>query len=437
MYRNAIEKLKLWKEDIERKPLILKGARQVGKTYLLKEFAKNYYKNFVYINFDTEEQIKDIFKKSKDPQRIITELSLVKDLKIEPKHTLIIFDEVQECPEALNSLKYFYEEANQYHITAAGSLLGTLLAKPKSYPVGMVDILHVYPLTFDEFLRASDESLFKYYSMISVNDDIIEIMNQKLLDAFNQYLIIGGMPQVVNSWLNTRDPIRISNLQNTILEIYENDFSKHNGSVNSGRILLAFRSLVPQLSKENEKFIYGVIRQGARAREFEEAVEWIVSAGLVNRVYNVSQAQMPLKAYDILNCFKLFSFDTGLLKQMAGIPNQAIILDEPFQFKGPLIENFVLQQLNSQFDFPPRYFADNNSEIDFLIQNQGQIIPIEVKAGTDKSAPSFKRFIDKNNAKLGIRFSKRNLKQDGAILNVPLYLAPRLQDLLKITLFKV
>lgn len=315
MYRNAIEKLKLWKEDIERKPLILKGARQVGKTYLLKEFAKNYYKNFVYINFDTEEQIKDIFKKSKDPQRIITELSLVKDLKIEPKHTLIIFDEVQECPEALNSLKYFYEEANQYHITAAGSLLGTLLAKPKSYPVGMVDILHVYPLTFDEFLRASDESLFKYYSMISVNDDIIEIMHQKLLDAFNQYLIIGGMPQVVNSWLNTRDPIRISNLQNTILEIYENDFSKHNGSVNSGRILLAFRSLVPQLSKENEKFIYGVIRQGARAREFEEAVEWIVSAGLVNRVYNVSQAQMPLKAYDILNCFKLFSFDTGLLKQ--------------------------------------------------------------------------------------------------------------------------
>ena len=431
MYRNAIEKLKLWKEDIERKPLILKGARQVGKTYLLKEFAKNYYKNFVYINFDTEEQIKDIFKKSKDPQRIITELSLVKDLKIEPKHTLIIFDEVQECPEALNSLKYFYEEANQYHITAAGSLLGTLLAKPKSYPVGMVDILHVYPLTFDEFLRASDESLFKYYSMISVNDDIIEIMHQKLLDAFNQYLIIGGMPQVVNSWLNTRDPIRISNLQNTILEIYENDFSKHNGSVNSGRILLAFRSLVPQLSKENEKFIYGVIRQGARAREFEEAVEWIVSAGLVNRVYNVSQAQMPLKEYDILNCFKLFSFDTGLLKQMAGIPNQAIILDEPFQFKGPLIENFVLQQLNSQFDFSPRYFADNNSEIDFLIQNQGQIIPIEVKAGTDKSAPSFKRFIDKNNAKLGIRFSKRNLKQDGAILNVPLYLAPRLQDLLK------
>lgn len=430
MKRNAIQELVAWKSSEDRKPMVLKGARQVGKTWLMKEFGQNYYDSYVYFNFDEEDELKSIFEANKNPQRIIELLSLITGEKILPEKTLIIFDEIQECPEALNTLKYFKEKANEYHVIAAGSLLGTLLAQPKSYPVGMVNLLDIYPLTFDEFLEATDESLYAYYSSIQKEQLIEEIFHNRLLEAYNYYLIIGGMPECVSSWIAHKDPAKISQIQKELIEVYENDFSKHNGKVNSGRILMVFRSIVAQLAKPNEKFMYGAVREGGRARDFEEAIEWLVSAGMLNRVYNVSKMEHPLAAFDKLDQFKLFVFDTGLLKHMAGIDNSAILLKTDYQFKGPLTENYVLQQFRGQFDVEPRYYSDKNSEIDFLIQYGTKIIPVEAKGGEDKSAPSFKKYIADRQPEYALRYSKRGYRKDGAITNLPLYLARKTKELL-------
>lgn len=428
--RNAIQDLIKWKSDEERKPLVLKGARQVGKTWLLKEFGKNYYQSFVYFNFDEEEELKSIFEVNKNPRRILELLSLIVGSKIEPETTLIIFDEIQECPSALNALKYFKEKANEYHVVAAGSLLGTLLAQPKSYPVGMVNLLDIFPLTFDEFLEATDESLYTYYSSIKKEQTIEEIFHNRLLEVYNNYLIIGGMPECVASWVKHKDPARVSQIQHELIEIYENDFSKHNGKVNSGRILMVFRSIATQLAKSNAKFMYGAVRDGGRARDYEEAIEWLVSAGMLNRLYNVSKMEHPLSAFDKLDSFKLFVFDTGLLKAMAGIDNSAILLKTDYQFKGPLTENYVLQQLRGQFEVEPRYFSDKTGEIDFVIQHGTEIIPVEAKGGADKSAPSFKKYIAVNQPKHALRFSKRSYLKNGHITNLPLYLARKTKELL-------
>ena len=428
--RNAFQALMRWKSSEERKPMVLKGARQVGKTWLMREFGKSAYDNYVYFNFDEEDELKSIFEVNKNPQRIVELLSLIAGEKILPEKTLIIFDEIQECPSALNTLKYFKEKANDYHVIAAGSLLGTLLAEPKSYPVGMVNLLDIYPLTFDEFLDATDPNLYTYYESIQKEQEIEEIFHNRLLDAYNSYLIIGGMPECVASWIKYKDPAKVREIQRELIEVYENDFSKHNGKVNSGKILMVFRSIVSQLAKPNEKFIYGAVREGARARDFEEAIEWLVSAGMLNRVYNVSKMEHPLTAFDKLDQFKLFLFDTGLLKFMAGIDNSAILLKTDYQFKGPLTENYVLQQLRGQFEVEPRYYADKSSEIDFALQYGTEIIPVEAKGGEDKSAPSFKRYIAQNPPKHALRFSRRGYRKDGAITNLPLYLARKTKDLL-------
>ena len=430
MYRKAIQSLINWKSDEERKPLVLKGARQVGKTWLMKEFGEKYYDSFVYFNFDEEDELRSVFETNKDPRRIIELLSIIAGEKIFPGKTLIVFDEIQECPAALNALKYFKEKANEYHVIAAGSLLGTLLAAPKSYPVGMVNLLDVCPLTFDEFLCATDPSLFDYYESIRKDLQIEEIFHNRLLDAYNNYLIIGGMPECVQSWIKHKDPAGVSRIQRELIEVYENDFSKHNGKVNSGRILMVFRSIVSQLAKPNEKFMYGTVREGARARDFEEAIEWLVSAGMLNRVYNVSKTEHPLPAFDKQDQFKLFVFDTGLLKHMAGVDNGAVLLKNDYQFKGPLTENYVLQQLRGQFDVEPRYYSDKNSEIDFVLQNGTEIIPVEVKGGEDKSAPSFKNYVHDRAPGHAIRFSKRGYRKDGDITNIPLYLAAKTKELL-------
>ena len=430
MKRNAISELIRWKNSTERKPMVLKGARQVGKTWLMKEFGQNYYDNFVYFNFDEEDEMKSIFETNKNPHRIIELLSMICGEKIEPEKTLIIFDEIQECPEALNTLKYFKEKANEYHVIAAGSLLGTLLAKPKSYPVGMVNLLDIYPLTFDEFLEATDSGLYAYYESIEKDQQIEEIFHNRLLEAYNYYLIIGGMPECVSSWIKYKDPAKEAQIQRELIEVYENDFSKHNGKVNSGRILMVFRSIVAQLAKPNEKFMYGAVREGGRARDFEEAIEWLVSAGMLNRVYNVSKMEHPLSAFDKLDQFKLFVFDTGLLKHMAGIDNAAILLKTDYQFKGPLTENYVLQQFRGQFEVEPRYYSDKNSEIDFVLQNGMEIIPIEAKGGEDKSAPSFKKYVTDHKPDHAFRFSKRGYRKDGDFTNLPLYLARKTRELL-------
>lgn len=431
MERKALLLLNKWKCDSDRKPLILKGARQVGKTWLMQEFGKKYYEEYFYFNFDEEEDIASIFKTNKDPFRIIELLGLLKGKKIEPKKHLIIFDEVQECPEALNSLKYFYEKANNYHIISAGSLLGTLLAQPKSYPVGKVNIINLYPMTFEEFLHAIDESLFQYYKAITKGCAIEELFHNKLMEMYKYYLIIGGMPECVSNWIEYKDCSRVEKIQHELLELYENDFSKHNGKVNSGRILLVFRSIVSQLAKDNEKFIYGCVRQGARAREFEEAIEWLVSAGMVIRINNVSKAEHPLNAFDELNHFKLFLFDVGLLKCMSGISNEAILLKSDYQFKGALTENYCLQQLRDVFDTLPKYYVQGqNSEIDFLLQNGMDIIPVEVKAGESTHARSLKRYIADKTPKVALRYSGLGYKEQECIINIPLYLIGRTKDLL-------
>ena len=294
----------------------------------------------------------------------------------------------------------------------------------------MVNLLDLTPLTFDEFLAATEPALYDYYCSIQKEHSIEEIFHGRLTEAYHYYLIIGGMPECVVSWIKHKDPAKVAQIQRELIEIYENDFSKHNGKVNSGRILMVFRSIVSQLAKANEKFMYGAVREGGRARDFEEAIEWLVSAGMLNRVYNVSKMEHPLAAFDKLDQFKLFVFDTGLLKQMAGIDNSAILLKSDYQFKGPLTENYVLQQLKGQFDVEPRYYSDKSGEIDFVLQYGTEIIPIEAKGGEDKSAPSFKRYIAEHKPEHALRFSKRGYRKDGYITNLPLYLARKTRELL-------
>lgn len=431
MNRTAISQLLEWKNSDDRKPLILKGARQVGKTWLMREFGRLYYEDTFYFNFDEEDELKSIFDSNKDAHRIIELLGMIKGRKILPEKHLIIFDEVQECSAALNSLKYFCENAGEYHIIAAGSLLGTLLAQPKSYPVGKVNILNISPMSFAEFLEATEEGLYGYYSSIKKGQQIESVFHKRLLEAYDRYLIIGGMPECVSAWIKTGDPARVLKIQNELIELYENDFSKHNGRVNSGRILLVFRSIVTQLAKDNEKFVYGCVREGARAREFEEAIEWLVSAGMVLRIYNVSKPEHPLKAFEQLNHFKLFMFDVGLLKCMAGISNEVILLKSDYQFKGALTENFVLQQIKGSFDVEPRYFAPTSTnEIDFVLQSGVSIIPVEVKSGESVTSNSFKSYIRERTPERAVRFSRLGYEDNGVLVNLPLYLAGRTNDLI-------
>ncbi len=430
MERNAMSELLAWKQSDDRKPLIIKGARQVGKTWLMKEFGKRCYKNFVYFNFDELDELSSIFESNKDPHRIIELLGLLSGEKIAAGDTLIILDEIQECSAALNCLKYFYEKASDYHIVVAGSLLGTLLAQPKSYPVGMVNLLSMSPLTFDEFLAVIDAPLYEYYKTIKKETVIEEIFHKKLLEVLDYYFIIGGMPECVSSWAQNKDPQKLLTIQKELVEIYENDFANHNGKVNSGRILMAFRSIVLQLAKENHKFIFGVIQKGARAREFEDAIEWLTSAGMVNRIYNVSKTEHPLTAFRNLNAFKLYLFDTGLLKQMAGVENSFILLKSDYQFKGALAENFVLQQIKNQFDIEVHYYATSNMEIDFVLQHRGEIIPIEVKSGEVVGSASFKNYLKQHGKATAIKFSRMNYRKDGDVTNIPLYLASKVNELI-------
>ena len=322
-----------------------------------------------------------------------------------------------------NNVKMCYSDfAINYHVIAAGSLLGTLLAKPKSYPVGKVNLLDIYPLTFDEFLAAVDEPLYTFLMQVKKEQPIEDVFHNRLLEAYSNYLIIGGLPECVVSWIEHKDPQKIRQIHEELVRYYENDFSKHNGAINAGRILMVFRSIVSQLGKSNGKFLYGCIKPGARAREFEEAIEWLVSAGMFHRVNNVTKPEHPLRAFANTSYFKVFLFDTGLLKHMAGIDNAAILLKSDYQFKGPLTENFVLQQLKGQFEIEPHLFFDGRGEVDFLLQNGTEIIPVEVKGGENKAAASFKSYIKHHQPQTAIRFSKRGYVKDGNITNIPLYL---------------
>jgi hypothetical protein len=433
MYRTILEELFAWKISHRRKPLVLKGARQVGKTWLMKELAKTAYDDFVYVSFDKDTDAIKIFDETKDPKLILERLALIRNKKILPEKTLIILDEIQECPNALGSLKYFNEEANKYHVVTAGSLLGTYLAKPASYPVGKVNIMSIYPLSFDEYLAAADYGMYQYYCGVKSGKDYVSAFHERMTEHYKKYLIVGGMPECVESWVNNTDPEVVSTIQEEIISLYENDFTKHNAKVNSGRILQVFRSIVGQLAKENnEKFMYAAIAKSARAKDFEDAIEWLVSSGIVYRILNISKPMYPLKAYEIMNYFKLFLLDTGLIKRMAGITNKSILLSESFHFKGQLIENYVLQQLITILDNKPNFYAfAQEREIDFILQHGETIIPLEVKSGSATNAVSFKSYINKHNPKVAVRYSTREYLINGTIINVPLYFVGKTFELIK------
>ena len=416
MYRNIMEELTKWKQNKERKPLILRGARQVGKTYIIKQFGKENYDGVAYFNFDHDIALQNMFENTKDPKSILEQLAFVYGKEIVPEKTLIVFDEIQECPNALNALKYFKEEANEYHIISAGSLLGIRLSHT-SFPVGKVEFLNMYPMTFTEFLKADGQS--------NLVDNIPDIFFNKLEEKLKSYFIIGGMPEVIQSWITYKDMERVNKIQEDILQSYESDFSKHTTSIEANRISIIWNSIPSQIARENKKFLYQAAKNGARAREYEDAVNWLKDANVVNKIYNVTKPNMPLIAYNDLSSFKLYLNDVGLLRKKTNLSSRVIIEgDKLFQeFKGALTENYVLQTLVANGLEPYYYTFDNRYEIDFIMQYQNEIIPIEVKAGKSLNNTSLKVYNEIHKPNIRIRFSMNNLNKDGNLINIPLFMA--------------
>ena len=430
MRRFIIEKLIEWKNSKYRKPLILKGARQIGKTYILKKFGEENYEGVAYFNFDYDEDLYNLFNNTKDPKRILEQLAFIYGKAIVPEKTLIIFDEIQECPNALNSLKYFQEEASQYHIACAGSLLGIRLSHT-SFPVGKVDFLDMYPMTFSEFLIADNcENLVEYMKSIKSIETIPDIFFNQLEEKLKAYFIIGGMPEAVDVWTKEKDMKLVNNAQDNILKAYESDFSKHTSNFEANKISLIWNSIPSQLAKENKKFLYQVVKEGARAREYENALNWLNDANLIYKVYNVSKTDFPLKAYNDLSSFKIYMNDVGLLRKMADLDSNIVAKGDRLfeEFKGAFTENYVLCALNTVFDSVPNYFTFDRYEIDFVNQYKNKIIPIEIKANKSTNNTSLTKYNDKFNNDFSIRFSMNNLVKDGKIINVPLFLIEYIKD---------
>ena len=428
MRRYIKEKLIELKNRKDRKTLILKGARQVGKTYILKEFGEEEYENVAYFNFDHDEALKELFVSTKNPKRILEQLVFVIGKAINPETTLIIFDEIQECPDALNSLKYFQEEANEYHIVCAGSLLGIKLSHT-SFPVGKVEYLEMYPMTFTEFLLADNqENLVKYMDSITKVEKIPDIIFNQLNEKIKSYFIIGGMPEVVKKWVSTKNIEEVNRIQKQILKGYEDDFGKHTNTANmQAKISIIWESIISQLAKENKKFLYQVAKNGARAREYEDAVDWLNNANVVNKIFNVTKPDFPLNAYTDLSSFKLYMSDVGLLRRKSNI-------DSKIEFKGALTENFVLNMLLFKFEEKPNYYVFDRHEIDFIIQSKNEIIPIEVKSSENINNISLTRFNELNNNKISVRFSAKNLDKSGKILNVPIFMAEYVDKLIELAI---
>ncbi|HLX53601.1 MAG TPA: ATP-binding protein [Aquella sp.] len=433
MKRQILKDLQQWKQDKSRKPLIMQGARQVGKTYILKEFAKAEYDNMAYFNFESQPHLHELFNGSLKPQDIIKILSIELSTEVLPGKTLIIFDEIQECPGALNSLKYFNELANEYHICAAGSLLGVTLANSRGFPVGKVDFLNLYPLSFSEFLQAAgEEKLIQYMAEIKVISPIPVILHEKLLKYFKDYVYTGGMPAAVLEYISSGDFSRIRTIQDGILESYRLDFAKHAPQNIIMKVNQVWDVIPSQLAKENKKFIYSVIRKGARALEFEVAIQWLVEAGLIHKIYNSKVPKLPLKAYVSHDIFKIYLVDSGLLGAMAGLSAKSIIYgDEIFQeFQGAFIENYVAQELVRK-GLGIFYWTSNaRAELDFVLQLDDNIYPLEVKSGMSAKKKSLTTYIDKYHPDVAVRISPMNFKLDGKILNCPLYLLENLSNLI-------
>lgn len=425
MYRSEINNLIKWKLSDKRKPLLFLGARQVGKTYLLQKFGKTEYKQLAYINFEHPDAPKNLFVTDFDADRIVTVLNAYCNLKINAEDTLIVFDEIQATPKGVMALKYLYEDAPEYHIIAAGSLLGVNIHPGESFPVGKVDFMKLFPMSFYEFLLAMDETGIA--ELLEKNDlENLNFFKQKLINYLRYYLFVGGMPEAVADFSKNRDWQSVRNIQKQIIASYRSDFSKHAPGEILTRINMVWDSIPAQLSKENKKFIYGVIREGARAKDFELAIQWLSDAGLLYKVYNTSKPALPLVAYQELSAFKLFHNDVGLLGAMSRLNAKTIAKGDAIfsEFKGALAEQYVFQQLIQNETLAIYYHTFDNSkyELDFLVQTENdEIIPIEVKAGESLKSNSFRLFCSKNKPKTAIRTSLSDYKKEIWMTNIPLY----------------
>lgn len=430
MDRQAMEQLHKWKQKENKKPLIIRGARQVGKTWLMKNFGQKAYRQVVYISFDNNQQMKDLFEANMKIERIITGLELYAGHKISPENTLLIFDEIQEVPKALTALKYFNENAPEYQIICAGSLLGVALHQGTSFPVGKVEFLDLYPLSFTEFMKAMGKDQF--VELIEKGDyELANTFKQEYIDLLKYYYFVGGMPEVVVNFADHQDFNEAREIQQRILTAYEQDFSKHAPNDVIPRIRMLWNSIPSQLTKENKKFIYGLIKEGSRAKDYEMAMLWLTDCGLVHKVQRVTKPGLPLKAYEDLKAFKLFLLDVGLLSCMVRL-NQTVLLDgnDLFkEFKGALTEQYVLQQLKTLNGIETYYWTNERggAEIDFLVDNESNIFPIEVKAETNLKAKSLKTYYEKFNPKISIRTAMTDYKQEDWLINLPLWAINTLQ----------
>ena len=424
MYRIAIEKLLKWKQSKRRKPLIIEGARQVGKTWLMKEFGRQAYEDTVYINFDSNSRMAELFAPDLDTERLIMGLELYAGRKIDPEKSLLIFDEVQEVPRALTALKYFYENAPQYNIVCAGSLLGIALHQGTSFPVGKVDFLKLYPLSFNEFLRAIGEERFA--ELLDKRDfQMITSFRQTYIDALKQYYFVGGMPEAVQSFAENKDFNEVREIQRKILAAYEQDFSKHVPNEIVPRLRMLWNSIPSQLAKENKKFIYGLVREGARAKEYETAIMWLCDCGLVHKVSRVNTAGIPLRAYEDLKAFKLFLVDVGLLGCMAGLRQRTLLDGNALfvEFKGALTEQYVCQQLKTIENLDVYYYTNDRGscEVDFVVDTGERIVPVEVKAEINLKAKSLKTYREKFSPEVAVHTSMADYKKEDWLVNLPLY----------------
>lgn len=424
MKRKAYEGLLKWKSNKSRKPLLIKGARQVGKTWLMKEFGKNEYESVAYINFEKSTQLADLFEADFDIPRILRSIQLITGIIPQPGETLIIFDEIQSVKRGLLSLKYFFEDAPEYHIIAAGSLLGLSIHKDDSFPVGKVDFLELYPLSFEEFTLAMEKkSLLD--ALHGQEWELVKAFKSNYTELLKQYYYTGGMPEVVRSFIQNNDYNEVREIQNSILESYNNDFSKHPPLEIVPRIKLIWNAIPAQLAKENRKFIYGAVKSGGRAKEFEVAIMWLEDAGLIHKISRVSNASLPLNGFADIGAFKLFMVDVGLLGAKSGLDAKTIIEGNSIfgQYKGALTEQYVLQQLKCSEGIETYYWSpeQGTAEVDFLIQAKGKVIPIEVKAEENLKAKSLKSFRDKFHPELSIRTSMSDFRKEETLTNLPLY----------------
>ena len=435
MKRFALERLKEWKETPNRKPLIIRGARQVGKTWLMKEFGKTSFEKVAYVNFDSNTRMQQVFDGEINIERIVLAISAETGISVNPENTLLIFDEVQEVPKALSSLKYFCENAPEYAVVAAGSLLGVALHKGTSFPVGKVDFMDLYPLTFQEFLCALGEE--RFVEILRGKDtDMVTMFKSKYIDRLREYYFVGGMPEVVQTYVDTKDFNQVREIQKNLLNYYQQDFSKHAEISLVPRLNLVWNSIPMQLAKENKKYIYGQVRKGARAKDFELAIQWLLDCGLIHKVHRIEKPSLPLKAYMNLDIFKIYLLDVGLLMAMTGLNAQVIIDGNRIftEFKGALTEQYILQQLIAGENVEPYYYSAENSkgEIDFILQGNTSVIPLEVKAEENLRAKSLKAFCEKYKPKYAVRTSMSDYREQEWMTNIPLYNIDRIGEYLKL-----